>query len=270
MEYNFAVRKAGLKAAAYLAEPVRDRRPDGVTSYDLSLPANSGLPRIVYVCQAYGLYAYGSPTAGPEEGGPAPLPTVIHPNEVLDGALVNMQTWPACHRDVTYFLQNHPVIEELYRRHGSELEFRGVVVYTRGGSAQAKERMSSYAANLALLLGAEGAILTYVGSGHSLVDVMMTCQKLERRGVRTTILLPEMAADGDTSGLVYSIPEADAMVSTGNYEEAVTFPPVERVLGGDALFETGEQAARRFTLPLRAVLSSTDPLGSALTQGVPR
>jgi glycine reductase len=130
--------------------------------------------------------------------------------------------------------------------------------------------MSSYAANLALMLRAEGAILTYLGSGHSLVEVMMTCQKLEQQGVRTTILLPEMAADGDNSGLVYSVPEADAMVSTGNYEEAVTFPAVERVLGGDVLFETGEQAARRFTLPLRAVLSSTDPLGSGVTQGVPR
>jgi glycine reductase complex component B subunit alpha and beta len=267
MEYGFAVRQAGLKAAVYLAESVRDKEPKVIREYCLDSNGASSLPRIVYLFQAFGVYAYGCPTAAPGSTGPGPLPTIIHPNEVLDGALVNLQTWPACHRDVTYLFQNHPVIEELYRRHGSDLDFRGVVLYTRGGGAQAKERMSSYCANLVGFLGGDAAILTYVGSGHSLVDVMMACQKLEQANVSTIILLPEMAAGADDPGLVYFVPEADAMVSTGNYESPMEFPAVAKVIGGETLFETDTPATGPFSLPIRAVLASTDPLGSWSVRG---
>lgn len=268
MEYAFAVRKAELKAATYVAESVRDQDPADVKVYELELERrNTSLPRVVYLCQAYAIYAYGYLTAsvGATEAGP--LPTIMHPNEILDGALVNSHTWPACHRDLTYNFQNHPVIEELYRRHGSDLEFGGVVLYTRGASAAAKERMSAYTAHVAKLLGADGAILTGLGSGHSLVDVMMICQKAEQQNIRTTVLLPEMAGGRDDSGLVYHVPEADAMVSTGNYEAEISFPEVSRVIGGDELLETGAPASSPFELPLHTVLASTDPFGSWTVRG---
>jgi glycine reductase len=268
MKYALAVRRAGLKAAVYLAESVRTKQPDRVRVFDIGNddPAPD-LPRVVYLCQAVGLYAYGEPTNSPGEAGAGPLPTIIHPNEILDGAFVNLQSWPACHRDVTYLHQNHAVVEELYRRHGSELNFCGVIIYTRGGSAKSKERMSSYCAKLAKFLGANAAVLTYVGSGHALVDVMMTCQRLERENIRTTLLLPEMAGGADQSGLIYVVPEADAMVSTGNYESSVDFPAMKQVLGGERISETGDSAVGPFTMPLRTVLASTDPSGAWTLQG---
>lgn len=266
MEYLRAVRKAGLRVATYLARTVQEQEPPSLRTYARA-PVDGDLPRVVYVMQAYAVNAYGAPTELPGSSSAGALPTFVEPSEILDGALVNLQTWPACHRDVTYLFQNHPVVDELYRRHGVDLEFGGVVLYTRGGTPEAKERMSSYCAAVARSLGADGAILTYVGSGHSLVDVMLACRELERSGIDTVVLLPEMDAGSDGSGLVYFVPEADAIVSTGNYETDVSFPEVERAIGGETLFETGESARGPFHLPLRALLASTDPFGSWTISG---
>ena len=138
-KYGLAVRQAGLKAAVYLAASVRAKKPDRVRVFELGPRGRDDtLPRVVYLCQAVGLYAYGEPTNSPGEAGAGPLPTIIHPNEILDGAFVNLQSWPACHRDVTYLFQNHAVVEELYRRHGSDLDFCGVIIYTRGGTRRAR------------------------------------------------------------------------------------------------------------------------------------
>lgn len=264
--YGRAVREGGLRAAVYLASPTLQMQPSQIKDFELD-GSDRSLRRVVYMFQLIGAYAYGEANMSPGYAGFGSLPTIIHPNEILDGAIVNLQSWPACHRDVTYIHQNHPVVRALYGRNGSQLSFSGVVVYTRGSNAKSKERMSNYAANLASVLGADAAILTYVGSGHSLVDVMLTCQELERRGISTTVLLPEMAAGGDQSGLIYTVPEADAMVSTGNYEYPIEFPVVDRVIGGDRIAETDDLAEGPFTLPLRTVLASTDPAGTWRIRG---
>ena len=46
------------------------------------------------------------------------MPTIIHPNEVLDGGVVGAHTVRAID---TYTIQNHGVIKELYRRNGKDL-----------------------------------------------------------------------------------------------------------------------------------------------------
>ena len=127
------------------------------------------------------------------------------------------------HRDVTYLIQNHPVITDLYSQHRGSIDFAGVILYDRGDEARRKERNAYYAAKLASLLEADGAILTYLGSGHSIVDVMMVCELLERSGITTVLLLPEMAADPQESGLADFVPEAKAIVSTGNYSSRSSF-----------------------------------------------
>jgi glycine reductase len=260
--YNDAVRKAGQSTAVYLASTVADQQPEDLVTYDTSLVDGCGeLPRVVYFLQGRP-YVYGE-TMRTGSGGPGHLPTFIDPNEVFDGAVTNSWIGPACHRDVTYLIQNHPVIEELYRRHGKSIDFAGVVIYDRGHDAHRKERNAYYACKLASLAKADGAILTYLGSGHSIVDVMMIIEILEKRGVRTVPLLPEMAADPKESGLVDFVPEAKTIVSTGNYELPIEIPAVDKVLGGDTLLETGEDAAGPLTVTLRSLLASTDPYGFA-------
>ena len=258
--YNDAVRKAGFSAAVYLAETVAHLEPKELTVYDESLvDPQPGLPRVVYFLQGRP-YVYGE-TMRTGSGGPGHLPTFIHPNEVFDGAVTNSWISPACHRDVTYLIQNHPVIEDLYHEHGQSLDFAGVIIYDRGDDAHGKERNAYWAAKMASLAKADGALLTYLGSGHSIVDIMLIVEILERKGIKTVPLLPEMAGDPRESGLADFVPEAKAIVSTGNYELPIELPPMSKVLGGDSLLETGEDAAGTLNVTLRSLLASSDPYG---------
>lgn len=265
VEFNRAVREAGLRAAVYLAQTTTDLEPDRVTTYDLAGVDAEGLPKVVYLYQLAIPYVYGdiAPGAG-AIGGAAHLPTVIHPNEILDGAVVNGWNAVGCMREATYLDQNHAVIEELYRRHGTDLDFRGVVTFTNGDTSATKERLTSYAAKLAEFLGAEGVVMNYSGGGHPGVDTMMICQKLENMGIKTTLLLMEMAPNPEDSGFVYYVREADAIVSTGNYEEQVELPAVGRVIGGDKILLTDADASGALTLPLSQVYASTHQFGGNL------
>src|SRR5438067_1434014 len=79
-----AVRLAGLRVAAYLAECTRELTPPRVDVLDLTV-ADPALPRVVYVWQVYSLETYG----GQYWYGlrlDNLFPTLIHPNEVVDGA----------------------------------------------------------------------------------------------------------------------------------------------------------------------------------------
>ena len=268
VEYNKAVRLAGLKAARYLAETTLGQTPDQVDTYDLAPSPVNGLPAVVYLYQLAIPFLHGeiAPGAG-AIGGAAHLPTPIHPNEVLDGALVCGWNAIACMRELTYTVQNHAIIEDLYSRHGQDIDFRGVVLFTNGDTRAAKERLANHAANLAIMMGAEGALINYAGGGHPAVDAMMICRNLERRGVTTTMLSMEMAANPGESGFVHFVQEADAIVSTGNYEETVVFEPVERVIGGDELIRIEEDPSGGFEAPLAVVMASTHQFGGTHIRG---
>src|SRR5262245_31971544 len=82
--YNRSVRVAELKTAALLARTAAGVAPDRVRAYELT-PAAAGLPKVVYFYQVSGAVVYGAPLEGM-------LPTLIHPNELLDGALVNIRS----------------------------------------------------------------------------------------------------------------------------------------------------------------------------------
>ena len=50
------------------------------------------------------------------------LPTIIHPNETMDGAIVSGNCVSACDKNSTYVHLNNPVINHL-RRHGKDINF---------------------------------------------------------------------------------------------------------------------------------------------------
>ena len=268
-EYNRAMRVAGLTAAVFLAKATDGLEPDSVEVFGLESHDRTGQPGVVYLYQLAIPYIYGeiAPGAG-AIGGSAHLPTVIHPNELLDGAMVCGWNAIACMRELTYLVQNHAVVLDLYRRHGSDLDFRGVVLFTNGDTTETKERLANHAANLAETLGAEAAVINYAGGGHPCVDAMMVCQMLETRGIPTTMLMMEMAPNPADSGFVHYLPEADAIVSTGNYEEKADFAAVGRVIGGDTILVSGEAASGPLTLPLSHVLGSTNQFGDTTIRGM--
>jgi hypothetical protein len=106
--------------------------------------------------------------------------------------------------DIEVFgLQNHPIVKELYRRHGKDLCFMGVVIIVAHDSLQENERAATMAANLVKwVLGADGVILTKCGGGIPEVAMAMTAKRCEELGVRTSLALvhyPTVISGGDTA-----------------------------------------------------------------------
>lgn len=259
-EFNLAARRAGLRLGAWLAETTRALLPPETRVYELGA-VDPALPRVVYVYVLYNPFLYG-------EIEEHILPTMAHPNELLDGAMVNSRNGPASARPSTHLELNNPVVRALYDRHGRDLNFAGVILASGHDMAQAsKQRVAEWTLKLARLAGADGAVLMYPSSGHSYVTLMLICQAFERAGINTVLLHMEMAATPEDVGFVHAVPEAVAVVSTGNIEEVVQLPAMERVLGGDTLFESALPAAGPLALTVRHLYAATNQFGSGCLAG---
>jgi glycine reductase len=198
--------------------------------------ALSHLPRVAYVFQ---IHSHQRPTGIDEGilyGDPIRrmLPTLAHPNEILDGAVVrgfmgrNATTWAT---------QNHPVIRSLYAQHGHTLWFAGVVLTVAHATEPERVRSAFLAAGLvANVLGADGAVLTKIGGGAPHVDMAQAAAQCEALGVKTTLLVEDMSTDGSAEGmLLFNFPGMDALVNVGCGQEPLTLPAMERVIGADDL-----------------------------------
>jgi Glycine/sarcosine/betaine reductase component B subunits len=90
---------------------------------------------------------------------------------------------------------------------------------------------------------------------------MLTCRACERAGVRTTVMVAEMAdPDSTNPGLTDWVAEADSIVSAGNAEELVPAWRPERVLGGESLLD-GTPAAEAGPIPVRNYLGAANQMG---------
>jgi glycine reductase len=240
-DYLAAVRLAALKTAVYLARTAREAQPDRVEVFELPPsprvpPELAHLPRVAYVFQ---IHSHQRPTGIDEGilyGDPVRrmLPTIVHPNEVLDGAVLrgfmgrSVTTWAT---------QNHPMIKALYAQHGRTLWFAGVVVTVAQATEPERVRSAFLAAGLvAHTLGADGAVLTKIGGGAPHVDMAQAASQCEALGVRTTAVVEDMSTDGTAEGmLLFDLPGVDALVNVGSSQEPITLPPMERVVGADDL-----------------------------------
>ncbi len=263
-EFDRSTRQAALEAAVYLAGPTRHLVPDRVEVFDLEAREDRDrhLPRVVYIyhLQSQGLLrdtlVYG-------ENARELLPTILHPNEVLDGAIVSSNYVIACQKNPTYLHLLNPVVLELARRHGRDLIFAGVVLANEHSTLREKERSAKFAAKLAQQLGAQGVVITQEGGGHADTDLMLCCRESERLGIKTVILANEIAgAAGDLPSLVDSVPEADAVVTTGNNDELVTLAPVKRVLGGGEIAGAAGPPDSGLTIPMGRIYTATNQLGA--------
>lgn len=249
-DYQNALRIAGLKAAVYLAGAAKDLRADEIEVYNLGPLADVGkgmehLPRVAYVYQIHTLQQsaeqppnepifYGDNVA-------KLLPTIVHPNEVLDGAITRGYF---CQGQETYSIQNHPIVRELYNRHGKELCFVGVVITVAQSTEPERERSAAMAAKLVKsVLRADGAVLTKIGGGAPHIDLAQTCELCEELGVKTAVIVADQSTDGTSDGaLIFNTPRADAIVNVGGFCRTFTLPPVERVVGGPLILDGNRPA----------------------------
>jgi len=133
---------------------------------------------------------------------------------------------------------NHPIILQLYKRHGVDLNFVGVILCrSHNPGSWHKDRCAQLAAKIAAQLGCSGLIMAWEGGGNAATDGMKTIQSAEWRGIRGAMLAFEFGGKDGTEGrlLIDGVPEANAVVSAGSWERPVKLPAVEKVYGGETL-----------------------------------
>lgn len=235
---NDALRRAGHRLAEYVANCVKELKPEDTEVFDLGPMIKRGeetekLPSVVYVMQpqsqmeelGYNDLAYGWDMN-------RMLPTVMHPNEVLDGAIVSGSFMPVSSKWSTYDVQNCPNIKALYKEHGKTINFLGVIMSNLNVALEQKERAALYVAQIANTLGADGAVVAEEGYGNPDADFVGCIVALEDAGVKTVGISNECTGrDGQSQPLVTLDEKCDAIVSCGNVSEMIELPPMETVLG---------------------------------------
>jgi sarcosine reductase len=269
-DYWHALRLAGLKAAVYLAEASQSIPADSVKAYYLeSLAQNSKglehLPRIAYIYQFFGLqHSSGDkPLYEPIFYGDNVnklLPTIVHPNEILDGGLVRGYAYGGAAE--TYDIQNHPIVLELYNRHGIDLCFAGVVLTVGQATEPERDRSVAIAAKLVKhVLAADGVIITRLGGGATNVDLAQTAGLCEQLGVKTVICNSILGATSDES-LVFNSPAVDAIVGIGSLASPVNLPSVDKLIGKPLQFGD-KQANDSITISIHLINGAMNAIGAS-------
>jgi len=235
-EYDSDIRLCALKVSEMLATLTTEMKPDEEEVFSIK-ETNADLPGVVLVwqCQNQGVYSntylYGKSIENL-------VPTLLHPNEMLDGCVVSGNyVWPAF-KVPTYLHVNHPIVLELYRQHGKTINFKGVIfARSHNPTNWDKERCANFNIKIARYLDADGLIMAWEGGGNAAVDGMLTIQAAEKAGIKASTITFEFGGEDGTEGilLVDDVPEADAVISGGSIEKTYILPKVDRVVGGETL-----------------------------------
>ena len=229
-----SIQMAEFKLGNQLAETTRDRTPAEIENFDIS-QVNPSLPNVVYVLGC--LTMLGQPHSNAAYYGwtiQESMPFYVDPNELLDGALTTSATMGNGGYTNTWNWTNHPMVFSLLRQHGKTLNFMGVILQrTRFITEDGKKVSATAAAQMAKRLGADGAIVTRtIPSGNNFMDSMLTVQALEKKGIKTALMTPEWGgSDGTELPLVFYVPEATAIISSGSTERVLNMPAPSKVVG---------------------------------------
>ncbi len=235
---NDALRRAGHKLAEYVAQCVKDLKPEEVEIFELPAISKTAdelkkLPSVVYVMQlqsqmeeqGYNDLLYGWDTNHM-------VPTLMQPTEIFDGAVISGSFMPVSSKWSTYDFQNCPNIKALYKEHGKTLNFLGVILSNLNVALEQKERSAQFVAQIAKTLGADGAVLAEEGYGNPDADFIACYVALEDIGVKTVGVTNECTGrDGQSQPLVTLDEKCNAIVSCGNVSELIELPPMKTVLG---------------------------------------
>jgi len=261
-EVDLALRRGILALAASLAEATLDVAPDTVDELPAQVPlAAEGLPRVgaVVNLQTQGtfkdVFVHGRSFAGS-------WPTLLDPNELEDGAVVSGQFGHPALKNPTYMHQNNPVVAALRSRDGVDLRFAGLVICPEPVDQDSKAAAAAATARLCALAGFDAALITKEGGGNADADIALKMDELEDLGITAVGLFAEMPGpDGTGPSLVVPPTRATAMISTGNYDEPLVLPAVERALGGDTVNLVDLAATAELSLPTAVIYCSLSPLG---------
>ena len=272
-DHEKAVRFAGFKAAAYLAETAKTLSPDEVEVFEVDTLLDGikkfpDLPKIGYVhmLQTQGLlhdtYVYGVDAK-------QIVPTILYPTEIMDGAIVSGNCVSACDKNTTYHHLNNPVVHDMLAEHGKTINYVGNIITNENVYLADKERSSNWTAKLAEYLGLDGVIISQEGFGNPDTDLIMNCKKIEAKDIKTVIITDEYAGrDGASQSLADADKAADAVVTGGNANEVITLPPMDKIIGTldytDIIaggFDGSLQADGSITVEIQAITGATNEMG---------
>lgn len=244
LDQNEATHSAALYVSDTLAALVKTAKPMELDVYETP-HADPALPRAVYIMcvrssehYSNSVYAFWTAIYGLTRLTP---PWLLHPNEVVDGAVSAGSPYHGP-SSTSWVYVNNPVINDMYRRHGKELDFAGVIVIRTRWSAQfEKDITSNQAAKLARLVGANCAVVTWDAGGNDFMETIRTVQACEKLGIKTVFLTGEESPESGGPPLLEPLPEADAIVTTGFGGHAnrsrAPLPVVDRIVGFDTVAE---------------------------------
>lgn len=273
-EHEATARLVGLKASEYLAMALENCPYDDVEVYEInSMPEESekykDLPKVVYAQMliAQGLlhdvYIYGVDAK-------KILPTLLHPNEALDGAVVSGNCVAACDKITTYQHLNNSVVKELYKEHGKTINFIGQIMIPELTTLDGKFRTCDYTVKLCKMLGADGVIISEEGYGNPDSDLVMISSVLEKAGIKSVLITDECSGwKGDSQPLADAKKEACAVVSTGNVSHLVHLEKADKVIGDQNAIKNLaggwdgciDEETGTITCELNAVIGSTSEIG---------
>jgi len=235
-DFEHAVKVAGLKTAVYLAKAAEGHPVDQTEVFELSLPdqKQSNFPKVAYYFMIHTPQHDYQGIADPILYGTTVtnlMPTIVHPNEVLDGAVVSPHTMGGLD---TYELQNHALITELYKRNGKDITFAGIVTGVANMEEVNRQRTAMMAASLiSNVLGADGAVLTKEHGGMPHVDLALVAEACEALGIKTALWVHLSHSDTPLSDqLLFSSDSLDAIVNVGQSLEKIRLPKADTVIGG--------------------------------------
>ncbi len=230
-EAHQAIQRAEFGTALRLAEATKELEPDDVEIHDPDADG-ADLPAAVVIIGCFtepdnkpsNVAYYGFPV---QES----LSTVLHPNELTDGAITSSTIRTVSYHPITWNWQHQPLALGLLR--DRRYRFAGVILQRIGfETSREKEIAAHNAVRVAMSLGADAALITRTGSGNAFIEVMLTVKGCEERGIKTVLVTYEYGGkDGTEAPLLYYEKEADAVISTGNRDIVVELPAAERVVG---------------------------------------
>jgi Glycine/sarcosine/betaine reductase component B subunits len=234
LDAHHVIQGAELRLAARIADITTALTPKSAICYDLTV-RKSELPNVLLIQGCItdpqhfhsGVGYYGMSLR-------ESLATIVHPNEIFDGAItVDTTRSGRGYYPTTWDWQNHPLVLSLCAEHGRRLNFLGVILQRiRFETAHGKEVGAHNAARLARAMGADGALVTWIGGGNAFVDVMLTVSACEQRGIKTTLVTYENGGkQGTDSPVLFYTSEARGIVSTGTLDRPLSLPVVEKVIG---------------------------------------
>ena len=250
-----------INTSVYIGKLLSNEKGSAKTKVFQQQASKADLPKVgyAYFIQAQGLlrnvHLFGKDCTKMK-------PVFVPTEQVLDGAIVSGNYIIACQKNPTYIHQENPVVQELYEKKGKEIEFEGVIFATESSSLDEKRENAKMIAEIAKEHHYDGMIITQEGGGHADVDLMETCEACELEGIKTVIIANELAGPlGNLPSLVAFSDKADAIVSTGNNDEAIQLQKVNEVIGTPPILNNDLKAGDELNITLGKMYTATCQLG---------